>query len=634
MERVKYYILLLYIGYSFSSIAQHRVYQQAPSSQFSSMILESNITYEFVWNAKQQQPQVIESTHDRVIGLEPEQTLYRYKFYDKHSKIVQAKCLDNQGKSLKMSEILCGNHSIQGIFYSDAQICRYPLEFKKAGETLTLKTTKQFNDVKYLTSVYFHEDLPASLKKVSFIVPEWMEVELKEFNFKPFAVKKTKKYLPDRKAWQYTYEVSNLKSLSKEHFMPGNSHVYPHVLVLAKSFIKNKKRQTLLASTDDLYAWYSSLANQVQNKSQNLKPLLRHIIKQQKTDIGKVKAIYYWVQDNIRYIAFEDGIAGFKPQSANKVFSQKYGDCKGMANLTKALLKLAGYDARLTWIGTNHLAYDYSIPSLAVDNHMVCTVLLNNKRYILDATEKFNALGDYAERIQGRPILIENGDKYILDKVPLLGNTRNLVINRQKVAIKDGMLTGKGNIELSGENKQMLLYYLHNTPVHHQEKFIQGVISSRNANFNILSCKTSNMHNREQPFNIHYDFQNKEQVNQFDNDIYIDIDYAKEYKLSLIDTNRLSYVKFPEKVLNLTNISLQIPKGYKIKHLPGEMEFMHDKFSFRVKFEQRGNTLTYIKEIVVGDGIIPRGCFKKWNQCIIRLNKIYEDQIVLVKKAK
>ena len=282
MERIKYYILLLCIGYSFSSVAQHKVYRQAPAPQMSSMILESNITYEFVWNDEQQLPQVIERTLDRVIGLEPEQTLYRYKFYDEHSKIVQAKCTDNKGNSLKMSDILCGNHSIQGIFYSDAQICRYPLEFKKAGETLSLETTKQFNDVKYLTSVYFHEDLPASFKKVSFIVPEWMEVELKEFNFEPFSVKKSKKYLPDRKAYQYIYEVSNLKSLSKEHFMPGNSHVYPHILVLAKSFTKNKKRQTLLASTDDLYAWYSSLANQVQNKPQNLKPLLNHIIGKQK----------------------------------------------------------------------------------------------------------------------------------------------------------------------------------------------------------------------------------------------------------------------------------------------------------------------------------------------------------------
>lgn len=632
MKKIPFYLLLLYLTSSLNVIiAQNRVYRRAAPAPLSSMLLESNIRYEFVWDSNQNAPQVIESTLDRVIGLEPQQTLYRAKFYDQHSSIIKAECLNSDGKRQKMGEVLCGNHSIQGVFYSDAQICRYPLEFKNAGQTLSLKTLKKYHDVKYLTSVYFHEDLPTSTKKVTFVVPEWIEVELKEFNFKPFAVSKTKTYLAERKAWEYTYQVDNLTALSKESFMPGNSHVYPHVLVLAKSFTKNQQRQTLLASTDDLYAWYSSLTNQVKNHPQNLRPLLSHIIQGKKTDLSKIKAIYYWVQDNIRYIAFEDGIAGFKPQSANKVFDQKYGDCKGMANLTKALLKLAGYDARLTWIGTNHLAYDYSIPSLAVDNHMVCTVWHQGKRYILDATEKFNALGDYAERIQGRPILIENGAQYILDKVPVLSNTRNLVIGKQKVFIKEGTLHGKGNIELSGENKQMLLYYLHTTPKNRRASFIKGVISSRNPNFEILSSHTSNVNNREQPFDIRYRFRNKEQVNEFDNELYIDIDYAKEYRGAIIDTNRLSYVKFPEKVLNLTSIELDIPKGYKVKHLPANMEFMHHKFSFRVKFEQKAGKLLYVKEIVVGDGIIPKECFKLWNECVMQLNKIYEDQVVLVR---
>ncbi|WP_299455333.1 transglutaminase family protein [uncultured Microscilla sp.] len=633
MKILHFYLLLLCFSFLPGAIiGQNKTYRQASPASLSSMLLESSITYEFVWDKHYQLPQVIELTLDRVIGLEPQQTLYRAKFYDQHSRIVKAECLNSDGQLQKMGTVLCGNHSIQGIFYSDAQICRYPLEFKNAGQTLSLKTLKQYNDVKYLTSVYFHEDLPTSTKKIVFIIPEWMEVELKEFNFEPFAVSKTKKYLAHRKAWQHTYEAHNLTALSREHFMPGNSHVYPHILVLAKSFTKNQQRQTLLASTDDLYAWYSSLTDQVKNHPQNLRPLLRHVIEGKQGDLDKIKAIYYWVQDNIRYIAFEDGIAGFKPQSANKVFDQKYGDCKGMANLTKALLKLAGYDARLTWIGTNHLAYDYSIPSLAVDNHMVCTVWLKGKRYILDATEKFNALGDYAERIQGRPILIENGDKYILDKVPVLSNTRNLVIGTQKAFIKDGALQGKGSMELSGENKQMLLYYLHTTPTQRRSRFIKGVISSRNPNFEVLSSQTSNVNNREQPFEIQYRFQNKAQVNEFGNELYIDIDYAKEYKASIIDTNRLSYVKFPEKVLNLTNITLNIPKGYKIKHLPTNMEFMHHKFSFRVKFEQKQGKILYVKEIVVGDGIIPKECFKTWNECIIQLNKIYEDQVVLVKE--
>jgi transglutaminase-like putative cysteine protease len=67
-------------------------------------------------------------------------------------------------------------------------------------------------------------------------------------------------------------------------------------------------------------------------------------------DIQKIKKIFNWVQHNIRYIAFEDGIAGFKPAKANDVLHKKYGDCKGMANLTRGLLQSLGYDARLCWI--------------------------------------------------------------------------------------------------------------------------------------------------------------------------------------------------------------------------------------------------------------------------------------------
>lgn len=126
------------------------------------------------------------------------------------------------------------------------------------------------------------------------------------------------------------------------------------------------------------------------------------------TAIEKVKAIYYWVQDNVRYIAFEDGLAGFKPEKAQEVLRRKYGDCKGMANLTKELLKASGFDSRLCWIGTHHIAYDYSTPSLAVDNHMICAVVLNGRRYFLDATEKYIPLNEYAERIQARQVLIED----------------------------------------------------------------------------------------------------------------------------------------------------------------------------------------------------------------------------------
>jgi hypothetical protein len=36
----------------------------------------------------------------------------------------------------------------------------------------------------------------------------------------------------------------------------------------------------------------------------------------------------------------------------------------------------------------------------------------------LDGTEHFIALNDYAQRIQGKQVLIEDGKNYIIDKIP------------------------------------------------------------------------------------------------------------------------------------------------------------------------------------------------------------------------
>ena len=49
---------------------------------------------------------------------------------------------------------------------------------------------------------------------------------------------------------------------------------------------------------------------------------------------------------------------------------------------------------------------------------MICTVILNGKKYFLDGTESFIALNDYAQRIQGKQVLIEDGKNYILDRIP------------------------------------------------------------------------------------------------------------------------------------------------------------------------------------------------------------------------
>ena len=113
-----------------------------------------------------------------------------------------------------------------------------------------------------------------------------------------------------------------------------------------------------------MYKWYNSLLNELDPNDAGLTKMANSITKNASTDKEKIRDIFTWVQNNVQYVAFEDGIAGFKPSEAHEVASLKYGDCKGMANLLVNLLKAEGLDARHAWIGTRMNNYNYKIPSL------------------------------------------------------------------------------------------------------------------------------------------------------------------------------------------------------------------------------------------------------------------------------
>jgi hypothetical protein len=65
-----------------------------------------------------------------------------------------------------------------------------------------------------------------------------------------------------------------------------------------------------------------------------------------------------------------------------------------MANLLTEMLRLSGYDAHFTWIGTRSIPYSQSLPALCVNNHAITTLYYQDKEYFLDATEKYAPLGE------------------------------------------------------------------------------------------------------------------------------------------------------------------------------------------------------------------------------------------------
>ena len=605
----------------------HKASAMALKAEFeeaSAALLNSKEDIVFFYDDKENALRVRSTTHAEVVALESNVNHFFRDYFSDESAIESYDIENYKGRNFDHDKY-CGHYEQDGIFYSDAQICAYKVHLNLMGEYVHFQSTKHYKDPKYLTHIYFHEDLPNRKKEIKFTIPKWADIELKEINFEGFAIEKK---VEQGEAITYTYTIENLASFPTDAGAPGHLLYLPHILVLTKSYTQNGQKVNVLSSVDDLYGWYASLTRVLPKDYSSMQQKVTEITSDLTGREEKIKAIFYWVQDNIKYIAFEDGIAGFKPESAEKVFFNRYGDCKGMANLCKAMLSLAGFDARLTWIGTNRIPYTYEIPSLAVDNHMVCTVFEGGKEYILDATEKYNPFGFYAERIQGKQILIENGQDYLIKNVPVLSIDDYLQENNVQFSIENGQLKGNGSLKLDGEYKKDIFNIMEAVDSERKDLFFRNVVSG-NAEPDAFTIASQDEVNRDLPFSISYEVLLKEHMNSFGKELYVDLDFEKDFGTLKMEEERKIPYDFGRKINNATQTTLEIPSGYQVEYLPPALILDNELFSFHLKFEKSNGKITYTKQLKVYKSILPVTAFEEWNGAVKKIKEFYNDQIIL-----
>jgi tetratricopeptide (TPR) repeat protein len=97
------------------------------------------------------------------------------------------------------------------------------------------------------------------------------------------------------------------------------------------------------------------------------------------------------VQSQIRYLARTDGLGGYQPASADAVWKEKLGDCKGKSVLLLALLRGLGIDAQVAIVSMQQSdGVDASLPMAGRFDHVILRATIGGKTYWLDGTR----LGD------------------------------------------------------------------------------------------------------------------------------------------------------------------------------------------------------------------------------------------------
>jgi len=537
------------------------------------------------------------------------------EFYNKFIRLKQFKKSLKNGSKFFLSERSGIDRSLtdENIFFDDSRVQYFPIRFGNQGNVARVTVKKEYTDAKYLTRLFFHAPYPVMEQVFEFKVPDWLSIDFKTFHFEGYKIEK--KQTQKGGYTNYVFILKDLPASKSEFKQIGRAYTEPHIVIQVKSFESKGEVLQGFDKTSDVYNWNNRLYKMANNEPEKLKATLSKITAGITNDQDKIKAIYYWVQDKIRYIAYEDGYSGYIPASAQDVLTNKYGDCKGMANLLTELLKQAGFDAHFTWIGTRQLPYPQSTPALCVNNHAITTLYFKGKEYFLDATEKYVPFGENAYRIQGKEAMIANGDKYDIKKVPLTTGDEHKVFTKADFTLNNEQLMGKIQVTLSGNERKDFHQEYQDLPNTSREKFLNSYLEFNNDNVEASGVKTSDLNNRDIPINISGSIDLSNYVQTITGNKYINLDFfPKTLERYLPDEKRKNGYDFDYVLSFEDEFSLSVPTGSKFADIPEKLELKYDGYEFRGEYTVAGNKITLKKYLVIKNSMINKSDFPNWKK--------------------
>lgn len=519
-------------------------------------------------------------------------------------------------------------------FKTDSRYKVYDLNLPVRGTEVSYDYTEECRDARFNSVLYIPEDHFTSKKIIRIALQNFIEFDVIEKNFEGLTYTKDTvmdypKSGPAVKTSYLQYTFKRVQPYQNYSSDRGPSYNFPLLYFHFKKAGKEDKKYPIAETTRDLYNWYRLVSSNLGEDTSVYASFTRKLVENKKTDEEKIKTVFYWIQDNIRYIAFEDGIAGFRPDACSEVFRKRYGDCKGMANLTKQMLKVLGYDARMVWIGTRHQNFSYDIPGLPVDNHAICAVKLDGKFIFLDGTENFIPMYDYANRIQGRQCIVENDTGFYIERIPEWDYNHNEEKSEIRVRLEGTNLAGQATHTYKGESKLSLIRSFNYLKSQNKEEVLYNYLCKRNPFFRVSNIVSTDLKNRDIDPVLNYDLNFGGHVIRANDQIYVNLDWEREFEHLSFDEDRRVDLDFGSKLCTRRTVVLELDANKQVVSLPVPVYIDNPFYTFRLEIKRSGNTLVYTKEILTKKDYIPVDMLKQFETDCSKLTSFYNTYIIL-----
>jgi hypothetical protein len=434
----------------------------------------------------------------------------------------------------------------------------------------------------------------------------------------------------------YTWKGLNIPSSRDIRQQGSYRKLIPHVIIYIDSYMWQGNRIPVLGNTHDLYGWfYSHIKNYTDTVHPELKALSDSLTRGLKTDEEKIGAIYYWVQANIRYIAFEYGLGGFVPRPAELVCNRRFGDCKDKSNVLYSLLRSAGFNVYHCWIGTKDLPYKYDeVRSPIAANHMIVGIFRKGKWSFLDGTSDNLPIDYPSSFIQGKEAMIGiSRDSFLIVNVPIVEKNYNYRTDSLVLSVRNDSLVGNGHSVYGGLWRNAVVNSYFDVAEKDRTDELRSLFIFGSNKRKIDSLKFDGMDDFRDTLDFKYSISLPDHSRNIDDALYINLNLHRMLQDDEIEIEKQkSSETYKFRYVVNTFVKLNIPADYVIATSPGPSTYMNSKFGYKIAYERTENSVVMKKSIFIDSLEIPKEDFVQWNEMIKSLGDNYANVVVLKKK--
>lgn len=426
----------------------------------------------------------------------------------------------------------------------------------------------------------------------------------------------------------YSMAVENLSAISNEPNSPKSYDIFPRVYLAPTDFCYDAVCGNM-ADWKSYGLWVNSLLKGRDELPEDVVLKIKELTANAKTDREKVGIVYDYLQKNSRYVSIQLGIGGFQPIPATAVHKNRFGDCKGLSNLMKAMLKAIGIESNYCEIGVNRSDILYAdFANVSQTDHAILLVPLKNDSIWLECTLQTLPFGFVHDGIAGHDAVVISDEGGKLCRLPTYSENENVTNSNVVIELNEnGDAEGSVMIAEHLFNYDDVISYLRDK----ERKKVVEYVNARMAmpkmelgEFNVIENKSSRP-------SVLFDakFNAPGFANRTGTRLFLPIcPLAKANFNRYSATERTHDIAIRSGYTDNDSITFNLPKGFVVESLPKDVVEDSKYGSITTHAEEKDGAILYTQTIVIHKGTFPKEEYNDIKEFYRKINNALKRKIV------